>query len=235
MKFTLGMRALGFNMALPPRARHSVLARALIFVVVATLALARGEKSQAVTIPIDLGNSGFSFDDISFPFNDLNGTSLAGQNLSVDFIFADPAFVRLFTVTTDFDAALRLETNGSNIGFLTGTGYLINAQGNALHTAEILGSASSSSTIFASLIAPAGLQRPVDFFGVHYDLTFPDNPSVDLTAGELRLFTLGAGGTFGIGPGVPADIVPDVGGTLLLFSIGLAGLVGMRSSLFPAA
>jgi hypothetical protein len=232
------MRALGFNMALPPRARHSVLARALIFVVVATLALARGEKSQAVTIPIDLGNSGFPF-DISFPFNDLNGTSLAGQNLSVDFIFADPAFVRLFTVTTDFDAAVRLETNGSNVGFLTGMGYLINAQGNALHTAEILGSASSSSTMFASLIPPAGLQRPVDFFGVHYDFhydfMFPEDPSVDVTGGQLRLFTLGAGGPFGIGPGVPADIVPDVGGTLLLFSIGLAGLVGMRSSLFPAA
>jgi hypothetical protein len=234
MKFPLGMRGLGFNMELPRGARRSILSRALIFAAVAILALARGEKSQAVAIPINLGSSGFSF-DISFPFNDLNGTSLADQNLSVDFIFANPAFVRLFTVTTDFGAAVRLETNGSDVGFLTGTGYLINAQGNALHTAEKLGSASSSSTLFATLSPPAGLQKPVDFFGVHYDLKFPDNPGVEVTGGQLRLFTRGVGGPFGIGPGVPADLVPDIGGTLLLFGIGLGALGVLRSRMAAAA
>jgi hypothetical protein len=234
MKFPLGMTGLGFNMELPRRARHSILSRALIFAAVAVLLLARGEKSQAVAIPINLGSSGFSF-DISFPFNDLNGTSLAGQNLSVDFIFTNPAFVRLFTVTTDFGAAVRLDTNGSDVGFLTGTGFLIDAQGNALHTAEKLGSASSSSTMFASLFPPAGLQRPVDFFGVHYDLMFPNNPGVDVTGGQFRLFTRGAGGPFGIGPDVPADLVPDIGGTLLLFGIGLGALGVLRSRMATAA
>jgi hypothetical protein len=156
--------------------------------------------------------------------------------LSLDFSFANNQFVRLFTVTTSFDAALALETNGSGlVGFLKGTGYLISGQGNALHAPETLGrSSSESGEMFVSLFPPANLPRPTDFFGVHYDLTFPDNSSVDVTGGKFRLVISG-GGPFGIGPGIRADIVPDIGDTLCLFSIGLGALGVLRSRMAVTA
>jgi hypothetical protein len=227
----VGRRAAYLSDGLAPPPHYAISPHAGTFVAIMILALAVIGTVQAINIPIDLGKSGFSL-DTSIPFSDLNGTSLADQTLSVDFTFANPGFVRLFTVTTDFGAAVRLETNGSNVGFLKGKGYLIDAQGNALHTAETLGSASSSSTLFATLFPPAGLQRPVDFFGVHYDFhydfMFPEDPSVDVTGGQLRLFIPGLDAPFGIGPGVPADIVPDVGDTIFLLGIGLVGLGVLR-------
>ena len=207
-------------------------ARALILAL-ASLEVLAAERGQAVVIPIDLGTPGLSF-DTTVPFLDLNGTALQGQTLSLDFTFTNNHFVRLFTVTNSFSAFVTLATKASGLaGFLEGTGFLVNDQGNPLHAPQDLGSASSSSgEMFVSLFPPP-LKRPVDFFGVHLDLTFPDNPSVAVTGGQFRLRTDGDSGPFGIGPGIPADIVPDLGSSLFLLSIALAGLFGIGRSLLP--
>ncbi len=64
--------------------------------------------------------------------------------------------------------------------------------------------------------------RPLDFYDVHLDLTFPTNPGV-VTEGQFRL--LSNTGPFGIGPGLPADIVPDTGSTAILLGLGFFGII----------
>jgi hypothetical protein len=212
--------------------RNTICLRTLILAAIALLVLAAASNIQAVTIQIDLGNPGTLTTDRTVAFDDLNGTSLLGQNLSVDFNFANDEFVRLFTVTSiSFGAFITLQTDGSGlVGFLDGTGYLVDQQGNPLQSPQPLGSASGSDGSMSAGLFPllsGELSRPLDFYGVHYDLTFPLNPPVDVTAGEFRLFS--DTGPFGIGPGLPPDIVPDSGSTLLLVGIGLLGGIGLRS------
>src|SRR5207237_8986639 len=79
------------------------------------------------------------------PFDELNGTQLAGQTLSLDFSFAGDQFVRISKTTSSaFDVDLALHTNGSSLlGFLDGTGYLTNINGNPIPGFGITGSASS--------------------------------------------------------------------------------------------
>jgi hypothetical protein len=225
MNVLVNQAAAGLTVALPPSRLRPTWLPAASFIVV-LLIVGGGGRLQAGAIPIDLGKTGLSFDR-AVSFNNLNGTSLLGQTLSLDFSFTKSEFARLFTVTMGFDATLTLQTSGGPVGFIDGTGYLFDAVGKAIHTPQILGSASSSSgDLIVGLLPPSDLPRPSDFFGVHFDLTFPVNPSVEVTGGQFRLAT--DSGPFGIGPGIPADIVPEIGGTLLLLGIGLAALIGMK-------
>ena len=66
--------------------------------------------------------------------------------------------------------------------------------------------------------------RPFDFFDVHFDLFLLNNPSVEITKMSLAF----GGGPFGVGPGVPNDIVPDVSDTVYLLGMGVAGLLVTR-------
>src|SRR4026207_1413206 len=104
------------------------------------------EVARATTIQVNLGPSPTLTTSLAIPFTDLNGTSLSGQNLSLDFVFTGPQFVRLFSVTaTDFELSVKLQTNSpGNPGFLDGTGFISDKLGNPLQPPQILGSASSS-------------------------------------------------------------------------------------------
>ena len=196
-----------------------------LFAAVALLTFASSEAARGVTIPINLGPPGTLATDTTISFSDLNGTGLMGQPLSLDFVFTNMEFVRLFTVTTDFSVFMTLQTNGSNLGkdmvFLSGTGYLTDIHGNPLEPAETLGRSSSSSAMTVGLISPT-VSRPIDFYGVHLDLTFPTNPAV-VTGGQFELVS--NTGPFGIGPGLPADIVPDTGSTAILLGLGFFGII----------
>ncbi|SRR6266704_4749759 len=50
----------------------------------------------------------------------------------------------------------------------------------------------------------------------------PTNPAA-VTGGQFRL--LSNTGPFGIGPGLPADIVPDTGSTAILLGLGFFGII----------
>jgi hypothetical protein len=188
---------------------------------------------KAKSVGIDLGDSRRVAFDTIIPFSDLNGTSLLGQSESLDFLFSEDKFVRLFSVTTAYSVLLVLQTNGGGlVGYLDGTGFLLGDHGDALQSPQLLGSASSTSASMAAGLFPlwaAGPARPFDHHGLHFNLHFPTNPSVEVTAGELRLSSHDGRGPYGIGPGIPRDIVPDLGGTVVLLGIALAGLMGMRS------
>ena len=175
-------------------------------------------------------------------FDGLNGIPVTGS-VSVDFLFTNNEFARIYTATSpSFDALLILQTNGSGLlGFLSGTGYLIDADGNAIPGFGITSSASGDDASLALGLFPLlkdkngtpndQLKKPFDFYGVHYDFTFPSNPSLEVTGGQFLLD--GQGSPFAIGPGhIPADItVPDQGSTFLLLTLGLLGLVACRRQL----
>jgi len=173
-------------------------------------------------------------------FDGLNGTHLNGQSLSVDFSFSNDEFARIFSVTSPtFLASIKLQTNGSGlVGFLDGTGYLIDADGNAIPGYGITGSASGDSGWMGISLFPlvkddhgtpnTDLLRPFDFYGVHYDLIFPDVDDLYVTDGEFSLIDPD-GHLFGIGPGVQRNIVPDSGNTLFLLGIGIVLTLGFRA------
>jgi len=192
-------------------------------VAVALLTLAGSEAARGVTIPINLGPPGTLATDTTISFSDLNSTVLLGQNLSVDFVFTSSEFVRLFTVTTDFSVSMTLQTSSSSfVGFLHGTGYLTDSLGKSLEAPETLVSASSSNGSMSVALFPT-VGRPLDFYDVHFDLTFPTNPAFHVTGGQFRL--LSNTGPFGIGPGLTADIVPDTGSTGILLGLGFFGII----------
>jgi hypothetical protein len=196
--------------------------RTYLFAVIALTILASSQAVQGVAIQIDVGTPRTRSSDTMVPFSDLNGTALLDQSLSVDFRFANSEFVRLFTVTTAFSVPMILQTSSSSfVGFLSGTGYLTDSLGNALEPRQTLGrSSGDDGSMTVDLLSQ--VNRPIDFYGVHYDLKFPTNPAV-VTGGEFRL--LSDSGPFGIGPGLPTDIVPDTGSTAILLGLGFVGII----------
>jgi hypothetical protein len=206
-------------------------------IIITSLLTLFGGEARAVLISADLG-APHTLTNHTSPssFDTLDGTRLYGQTLSLNVSFLNGEFVRLFNITSwTFDAAIKLQTNGSGLlGFLDGTGYLVDSNGDAIPGYGVTGSASGADGSFSLGFYPllkdkdgthnTDLLRPFDFYGIHYDLTLPDlnDPSIQITLGQLMLSSA-PGGVFGIGPGLPRDVVPESGSTVLL--LGMAGLL----------
>jgi len=219
--------------------RHTAwCSRSFLSTAIVVLGLVAAGRMYAGPIEIDLGGPHKITSDLSLPFDALNNTAIGGQTLSIDLTISNDEFVRLFTKTSPlFDVSITLQTNGTNKhDFLQGTGYLVDSQGMAIPGFGVTGTASGhdllSIGLFPLLKDKNGtpnndLPRPLDFFGIHFDLTFPDahNESIQVIGGEFGLFS-NPGAVFGVGPGIPRDIVPDSGSTLLLLSVGVIGLLG---------
>ena len=206
-------------------------------IIITSLLTFFGGEARAVLISADLG-APHTLTNHTSPssFDTLDGTRLNGQTLSLNVSFLNGEFVRLFNITSwTFDAVIKLQTNGSGLlGFLDGTGYLVDSNGDAIPGYGVTGSASGSDGSLSLGFYPllkdkdgthnTDLLRPFDFYGIHYDLTLPDlnDPSIQITLGQLMLSSA-PGGVFGIGPGLPRDVVPESGSTILL--LGMAGLL----------
>ena len=172
--------------------RGAVKALALFAGIIAAISLGPIGSARATTIDLDLGTPPHVTSNVTNSFDALNGTALQGQTLSLDFTFSHSEFVRLFTVTSSpFVALLKLQTNSSSmVDFLSGTGFLVDQQGNPLQQPQQLGSASGNNGLLAAglfPLLPGDLQRPLDFFGIHFDRTLPVSPSISIT-GEEFLF-----------------------------------------------
>ncbi len=217
------------------RLGEAICQRSAVFAGIALVTLATLGKIDATTIGIDLGPSQvLGGDSNRIPFVGLNGTPLVG-NLSVDLSFGSNKFVRIFSNSSSaFSALIILQTNGVGIpGFLEGTGYLIDARGNAIPGIGVTGSASGDDGTLSIGLFPllrdetgapnTGVQRPVDFYGVHYDITLPTRPLSAVVGAQLIL--AGDGKPFGIGPDVPADNGSPSQTSVVLANISTRGVV----------
>jgi len=227
------MQRLSLSMRYRALSSHgAVKASALFAGIIAGLILGVVGSARATTIDLDLGTPPHVASNVTNSFDALNGIGLHGQTLSLDFRFSHGEFVRLFSITSNpFVALFKLQTNSSGmVDFLHGTGFLVDKHGNPLEQPQKLGSASGSNgSLAAGLfpLLPGDLQRPLDFFGIHLDLKLPAAPSISIT-GEEFLFNSDRNAPFGVGPGVPSDIVPDQDSTLLLLSLALLGPILAR-------
>jgi hypothetical protein len=209
--------------------RGALKASALSAGIIAALSLGTVGSARATTIYLDLGDSPHITSKVTNSFAALDGIALQGQTLSLDFRFSKGEFVRLFTITSDpFVALVRLQTNSPGmLDFLNGTGFLVDKHGHPFEQPQQLGSASGDDgSLAAGLfpLLPGDLQRPLDFFGIHFDLTLPMSHSISIT-GEEFVFSSDSGHPFGVGPGVPRDIIPDQGSTLPLLSLASLTLI----------
>jgi hypothetical protein len=184
---------------------------------------------NATSIPINLGPTRVT-PFFGTSFNELNGVSLNGQSLSLNFVFTDN-FVRLLPPGSfphtgqDFDIALILDTNANRLpGFASGSGFIFDQAGNPLQPAERLGSAASSGGAIVLGLFPLsdGASPDANFSGFHVNITLPDNPGfkiidehLELWGGHIHGFPSDEG-QFGIGPHIA-----DNGSTLALFAFAL--------------
>ena len=207
-------------------------------VVFAVLVLAGTAKLQATTIEIDLGPpavyTGTNAQVGPIAFSDLNGLAVNGSSVSLNFFFTNNEFVTLFANTASlFDVSVTLLTNaGTFPGLVTNTSaYLVDQNGNAIPGFGIVGrsdsSSGSTSVGFFPLLADSNgtpnpnLTFPLNFYGVHFGFTLPNDPSVSVIGGDFTLFGNGGQSSqFAVGP-----LVPDSGNTWLLLLIGISGLV----------
>jgi hypothetical protein len=192
---------------------------------------------QAATIQIDLGSpatyEGSNTQLGPIPFLDLDGTPVNGASLSLDFLFTNSEFVRLFhQTTTFFEVQVTLLTSaGTAPGFVTSaSGDLIDENGTAIPGFSVVGTADSSNGSTTLGFFPLledingtpdpNIIFPLDFYGVHFGFTLPDDPSVDVISGQFTLNGAGQNSRFAVGPPVP-----DNGNTLELLTFATLLLI----------
>ena len=200
------------------------------YLIAAAIFVAHGAALNATPIGITLGSSRIT-PFFAAQFSDVNGVSLNGQSLSLNFVFTDN-FIRLLPppgfpqTSVNFDISVALHTNANCLpGFGSGTGCIFDQTGQPMEAPVVLGSAASDEgAIFLGLF-PLFDGAPADahFYGFHMDIMLPNNPSFQITDEDLRLYggqiqvaDQVVQGKFGIGPHVA-----DTGSTAILFAFAL--------------
>jgi len=198
--------------------------------VAAAIFAAHSAALNATPIEITIGSARIT-PFFATPFNDVNGVSLNGQSLSLNFVFTDN-FIRLLPspgfpqTAVNFDISVALHTNANGLaGFASGTGFIFDQTGQPLQAPVVLGSAASDDgAIFLGLF-PLLDEAPTNtrFYGFNMDITLPNNPGFEVTDEDLRLFggqiqvaDQVVQGQFGIGPHIA-----DTGSTAILFAFAL--------------
>jgi len=202
--------------------------------------LVSGSVAVATPLWVDLGPTGVVHNNRTVD-SGAPDVQFAGQNIDINFLFQNGQFIRLFTETRNsfqIDAFFRI--NNAPLGALNfaGNGFLTDNHGAELGPALAL-----EAFPVTDLLHEVGVDLvlrpltsnvvPADAYGLHLDLTLPNSPGFGFGDGPPGGVTFD-GNIFGIGPGVPRDIVPDFGSTALFLTIALGGLTSMRASL-PSA
>jgi hypothetical protein len=171
-------------------------------------------------------------------------TSLDGQTLSLNFVFPNDRFVRLFSSTTKsfhLSAMLTLRGEGT-FKRAFGSGYTFGADGlpdSAIFTYPpgIAGFTNGTETfnytlgyVFPLIDPATGYPRdvayPFDIYGMHLDITLPRNGDFQVLGAQFVLYPLSSKAweqVYAIGPHVP-----EGGGTLPLFAIGFLAVLGFQ-------
>ena len=184
--------------------------------------------AHATTITIDLGPPGRVTGEKIVSFSELNDLPLSGQTLSLDLVFSDNGFVRLFKSTSSTFLFLPLLDvfGAGTINNPTGNGYLFDQAGNPISSVTSFGGSVTTDPGgealrlalggFFPLLADGAF--PPDIYGAHLDITLPNDSTFDVIGGEIGLFPNASQpwhNHFQIGD------VPDSAGTLLLGFVAL--------------
>jgi hypothetical protein len=197
----------------------------VLFAVLAICAPFCVPPAKAIAIGVDLGSTGIVNGsrtvELSAPT-----VQFEGQNIVFDFSFQSGEFIRLFTATKSFQMDAFFRINNAPLPALnfTGSGYLTDNLGGQLGPAVSLQAFPVTDLVHEVgvdfLLRPLTSNAvPADVFGIHLDLTLPNSPQFRFGDGPPGGVTFD-GNVFGIGPGVPRDIVPETGSTLLFLSLG---------------
>ena len=208
------------------QSRGKAIAKATIICLMLVLA-GLVEAAQATIIPITWQNVDPNKSEITVYFNQLAGTPLTGQSVSLDFFFfAHPLQLKPNTRPQRFAIVFQLPTNGTDfIAWGPASGYLLKGGAKPAQPPQpvILGGGHNAyvfgPSLYPLLDAPDGtptnaLDLPFMCYGAHFDLTFPKDPTLNVQPGAY----------FRV-----AGLVPDSGNTLALFVFGLAGLAVAHS------
>lgn len=201
--------------------------------------LVLGSVAVATPLWVDLGPSGVVHDNRTVNSGAPN-VQFAGQNIDIDFSFQNGQFIRLFTQTMNsfqIDTFFRINNSPLPLNF-TGSGFLTDSHGAELGpavTLEVFPVTHHFHEVGVDLVLRplTGDVVPVDVYGIHLDLTLPNSPEFGFGGGPPGAVTFAAN-VLGIGPGIPRDIVPDVGSTALFLTIALGGLISMRARVTSA-
>ena len=207
--------------------------------------LVSGSVAVATPLWLDLGETGVVNGSRTVELPAPN-VQFQGQNVVFDFSFQSDEFIRLFTATKhsfQMDAFFRINNAPLPPLNFAGSGFLTDNLGGQLGPAVSLKASEVTVGIGVNEVQVGVdfLLRhltsnavPGDVFGIHLDLTLPDSPGFGFGHGPPGGVTFD-GNIFGIGPGVPRDIVPDFGSTALFLTIALGGLISMRARVTTAA
>ena len=170
-------------------------------------------RLSAAEISVDIGPSGLYAQRRDFVFNDLVGTPFQGQTSAFDIRFANDSFVRLFPgVPPDFSIGFNLFTTFLPGGTLTPplsiSLYPIDSTGAPLGPPMGF-STSGRPQGFSGVGTAAGITTPLDFFGIHVELTLPSLPGASVTGARFSFVPNGI--PYAVGPGVAT---PDSGVTV---------------------
>jgi hypothetical protein len=182
------------------------------------LALTATRSGATLSTVIDLGPPGVFHDNRTVFFSDLNSLPLNGENLSLDFTFANSFGIRLLT-HGGFSIVVDLLTNANGELNYSHSGYFVNKQGNRIGSQQSYTTRISGNPVPIYLL----LEEPsesADLYGIHFDFTIPLVAGAEVTGGDLRLQTRRFG-AYEIGA------LPETGSTLTLLGTALiAPLVG---------
>jgi hypothetical protein len=201
--------------------------------------LVSGSVAVATPLWLDLGPTGVVHNSRGVDSGAPN-VQFLGQNIDIDFSFENGQFIRLFTATNNsFQIDVFFRINNAPLPALNfaGSGFLTDNHGAELGPAVTLEAFPVTHHFHQKgvdlVLRPLNSDVvPDDVYGIHLDLTLPNSPGFGFGDGPPGGVTFD-GNIFGIGPGVPRDIVPDFGSTALFLTIALGGLISMRASLPP--
>ncbi len=209
--------------------------------------LAAIPSASAILVPVDLGDPRRTRGERDFAFTALNGLSLDGQTLSIDYSFGS-SFIRILEQTNRWFICLPMvQTNVAGTIYLPGgTAYTVGADGlpNSPVWTFPAGSTISDTPdellnfglgyIFPLVTVIDGSQGLYTYqeggmgiYGIHFELNLPDFPGGEITSGYLRLSPNGddrSGNTYAVGAHVP-----DGGSTAWLFGAAGLALLGLHS------
>jgi len=223
-----------------PPFMHSYGRGAVVPLAIALLLLipfGRVASANPITLTVNPGLVGPTFEgarDLDFSFgSQLDGVTLSGQSMSLDFVFADGILARVSSSvegTLDLGVLLEVQTTANGFPGFAGPdtmGFALAPDGTPLQPPQSTGRGAGSDGTFFAGIFPTLAVTNFEMSGVHFDIVFPSTGYM-VTGGKIRVSSVDDLQSIRFGT---AAQLPEPA-TLALLLVGvLCACVGRRSRL----